>query len=276
MDGACLLHVQETILQRWCFKLQTWRLQTVSVVALNLLHCLATMFHPVSLLVSVRLPFNGGDGHCGLTTLVSPPPLLLLLLPVCFQLLLGALWALILLSGISVSPWPFYFSRKPASSPFVLSILLLCHLYSCDLVLLCLSGLSCGSCPVPRCGTFVISVIALPGESLVAGGASEAVVICVGLLMLEHVSPAAECLLTEKTLVGFDTWRREDFIRINVIMLFVSGGRNWLLQLKMLFLSLNLISWLCKHTLKELQSSLSYIQKQVFHPTATFPHHLNI
>lgn len=122
----------------------------------------------------------------------------------------------------------------------------------------------------------MISVIALPGESLIAGGASEAVVICVGLLMLEHVSPAAECLLTEKTLVGFDTWRREDFIRINVIMLFVSGGRNWLLQLKMLLLSFNLISWLCKHTLKELQSSLSYIQKQVFHPTATFPHHFNI
>lgn len=51
----------------------------------------------------------------------------------------------------------------------------------------------------------MISVIALSGESLVAGGASEAVVIRVGLLMLEHVSPAAERLLTKQTLVGFDT-----------------------------------------------------------------------
>ncbi len=58
----------------------------------------------------------------------------------------------------------------------------------------------------------MISVVALSGESLVAGGAPEAVVICVGLLMLEHVSPAAERLLTEQTLVGFDTWRRDDFI----------------------------------------------------------------
>lgn len=55
----------------------------------------------------------------------------------------------------------------------------------------------------------MISVVALSGEPFIAGGASEAVVICVGLLMLEHVSSAAECLLAEKTLVGFDTWRRE-------------------------------------------------------------------
>lgn len=54
----------------------------------------------------------------------------------------------------------------------------------------------------------MISVIALPGEALVAGGATEAVVICVGLLMLEHVSPAAERLLTEQTLVGLDTWKK--------------------------------------------------------------------
>lgn len=53
----------------------------------------------------------------------------------------------------------------------------------------------------------MISVIALPGEALVAGGATEAVVISVGLLMLEHVSPAAERLLTEQTLVGLDTWK---------------------------------------------------------------------
>lgn len=51
----------------------------------------------------------------------------------------------------------------------------------------------------------MVSVVALSGESLVAGGASEAVVICVGLLMLEHVSPAAKRLLTKQTLVGFDT-----------------------------------------------------------------------
>lgn len=51
----------------------------------------------------------------------------------------------------------------------------------------------------------MISVIALPSEALVAGGATEAVVISVGLLMLEHVSPAAERLLTEQTLVGLDT-----------------------------------------------------------------------
>lgn len=43
----------------------------------------------------------------------------------------------------------------------------------------------------------MISVIALSGESLVAGRTSEAVVICVGLLMLEHVGPAAERLLTK-------------------------------------------------------------------------------
>lgn len=55
----------------------------------------------------------------------------------------------------------------------------------------------------------MFSVIALSGESLVAVGASEAVVICVGLLMLQHVSPATEGLLTKQTLVGFDTWGRE-------------------------------------------------------------------
>lgn len=54
----------------------------------------------------------------------------------------------------------------------------------------------------------MISVIALPGEALVAGGATETVVISVGLLMLEHVSPAAERLLTEQTLVGLDTWKK--------------------------------------------------------------------
>lgn len=56
----------------------------------------------------------------------------------------------------------------------------------------------------------MVSVVALPGEALVAGGASEAVVVRVGLLMLEHVGPAAERLLTKETLVGFDTWREEN------------------------------------------------------------------
>ena len=64
----------------------------------------------------------------------------------------------------------------------------------------------------------MIPVVAVPGEALVAGGASEAVVVCVGLLVLEHVSPAAERLLTEETLVGFDTWRRE-FIGIKRVNL---------------------------------------------------------
>lgn len=60
----------------------------------------------------------------------------------------------------------------------------------------------------------MISVVALPGESLVAGGAPEPVVIRVGLLMLEHVCPAAERLLTKQTLVGLDTWWRGDFVTI--------------------------------------------------------------
>ena len=54
----------------------------------------------------------------------------------------------------------------------------------------------------------MVSVVAVPGEALAAGGASEAVVVSVGLLVLQHVGPAAERLLTEQTLVGFDAWRK--------------------------------------------------------------------
>lgn len=54
----------------------------------------------------------------------------------------------------------------------------------------------------------MVSVVALSGEALVAGGTSEAVVVCVGLLMLQHVSFAAKCLLTVQTLKGFASWRR--------------------------------------------------------------------
>lgn len=55
----------------------------------------------------------------------------------------------------------------------------------------------------------MIPEVALSGEALVADGAPEAIVVRVGLLVLQHVSPAAERLLTKQTLEGFDAWRTE-------------------------------------------------------------------
>jgi len=34
------------------------------------------------------------------------------------------------------------------------------------------------------------------------------------------VSPAAERLLAKNTLVGFDTWREEEFMRVTTVMSF--------------------------------------------------------
>lgn len=58
----------------------------------------------------------------------------------------------------------------------------------------------------------MVPVITLSAEALVARGASEAVVVRVGLLMFNHVSSPAERLLTKEALVGFDTCRKEDFM----------------------------------------------------------------
>lgn len=55
----------------------------------------------------------------------------------------------------------------------------------------------------------MIPEVALAGEALVADGAPEAIVVRVGLLVLQHVSPAAESLLAKQTLEGFDAWRTE-------------------------------------------------------------------
>lgn len=51
----------------------------------------------------------------------------------------------------------------------------------------------------------MVSVVALSGEPLFTGGTPKSVVVCVGLLMLQHVGSATEGLLTEQTLVRLDT-----------------------------------------------------------------------
>jgi len=55
----------------------------------------------------------------------------------------------------------------------------------------------------------VVAVVVVAGEALVAGGAAEAVVVRVRLLVLQQVGAAAEGLLAEQTLVGLDACRGE-------------------------------------------------------------------
>ena len=59
----------------------------------------------------------------------------------------------------------------------------------------------------------MVPVVVVSGEALVAGGAAEAVVVGVGLLVFHHVGTPAEGLLAEQALVGFYTLAAETHTR---------------------------------------------------------------